>query len=60
MRCRHQGYHAIQTAYDRQGGVLVFFWTCEVCGERLGEARRESYRPQYAPVGTQPSQSVAR
>jgi hypothetical protein len=60
MRCRHQGFHAIQTVYDRQRGVLVYFWTCEVCGERLGEVRREIYQPQYEPRGTQRSPSVTR
>lgn len=47
MSCGHQGFHAIRTKYDRQAGVLVYFWSCEDCGERLGEARRESYRPRY-------------
>jgi hypothetical protein len=37
--------------YDRQGGVLVYYWTCEVCGDLLGEAHRESYRPRYDPRG---------
>jgi hypothetical protein len=58
MSCRHQGFHAIQTAYDRRGGVLVYFWLCEACGERLGEARRESYRPKYDPRGSERSRSV--
>jgi hypothetical protein len=51
MRCSHQGFHGINTSYDRKSGVLVYFWTCEVCGERLGEARRESYEPRFDPVG---------
>lgn len=60
MRCSHEGFHAIRTVYDRHGGVLVFFWTCEVCGERLGEARRESYRPHYDRRGSQSFQPVTR
>ena len=49
--CRHDGFHGIQTVYDRRHGVLVFFWTCDSCGKRLGEARREEYRPQFDPAG---------
>jgi hypothetical protein len=49
--CEHAGYHGIRTAYDRHSGVLVYFWTCEHCGERLGEARREPYRPRFDPNG---------
>jgi hypothetical protein len=58
MSCGHQGFHAIRTKYDHQAGVLVYFWTCEDCGERLGEARRESYRPRYERVRGQRSASV--
>jgi hypothetical protein len=60
MRCSHQGFHEIRTAYDHRGGVLVYFWICEICGERLGEARRESYRPRYDQRGSQRSQLAAR
>jgi hypothetical protein len=60
MRCSHEGFHAIRTVYDRQGGVLVFFWTCEVCGERLREERRESYRPRYDRRGSQSFRPVTR
>ena len=60
MTCTHEGYHGIRTTYDRRGGVLVYFWTCEVCGERLGEARREKYRPRYDRRGSQRVQSVMR
>jgi hypothetical protein len=60
MSCSHQGFHAIRTTYDRQSGVLVYFWTCEGCGERLGEARRENYRPHYDRHGSQPFQPVRR
>jgi hypothetical protein len=51
MACAHDGFHDIRTAYDRRRGVLVYFWTCERCGERLDEARREDYRPSYDPHG---------
>jgi hypothetical protein len=51
MACSHDGLHGFITAYDRNSGVLVYFWTCERCGERLGEARREPYRPDYDPHG---------
>ncbi len=52
MGCTHDGFHSIRTSYDRRRGVLVYFWICEGCGERLAEARRESYRPAYDPHGT--------
>jgi hypothetical protein len=51
MVCQHDGFHAIRTTYDRATGVLVYFWTCERCGRRLGEARREEYRPAFDPRG---------
>jgi hypothetical protein len=51
MDCSHNGFHGIRTAYDRRRGVLVYFWTCERCGERLEEARREKYRPAFDPRG---------
>lgn len=47
MTCRHQGFHAIRTNYDRAGGVLVFNWACERCGATLGEVRREQYWPRF-------------
>jgi hypothetical protein len=53
MTCEHDGFHAIQTAYDRSTGVLVYFWVCERCGARLCEARRETYRPAFNPAGNQ-------
>jgi hypothetical protein len=53
MDCEHDGFHAIGTAYDRTSGILVYFWTCEGCGARLGEARREEYRPAFDPQGNQ-------
>jgi hypothetical protein len=52
--CSHDGFHAIRTEYDRRKGVLVYFWACECCDARLGEARRERYRPSYDPDGNVP------
>jgi hypothetical protein len=54
MACKHDEYHAVRSAYDQDEGVLVFFWTCERCGERLNEALREQYRPQFDPHGNDP------
>ena len=31
--------------------MLVYYWTCERCGARLNEARREPYRPSFDPHG---------
>ena len=53
MECQHDGYHAIGTSYDRRRGVLIFVWTCEQCGGRLGEAGRQRYRPAFNPDGNQ-------
>jgi hypothetical protein len=53
MSCSHNGYHAIRTMYDRRRGVLVYEWTCERCGEALGVARREPYRPEFDPRGNE-------
>jgi hypothetical protein len=54
MSCSHDGFHEIRTAYDRAHGELVFFWTCNTCGERLSEARRERYRPAFEPHESDP------
>jgi hypothetical protein len=51
--CAHDGFHAIRTSYDRHSCVLVYFWACERCGARLGDARRERYRPAYDPHGNE-------
>lgn len=51
MECKHDQFHTVRSAYDPAAEVLVFFWTCERCGERLNEAAREAYRPQYDPHG---------
>jgi hypothetical protein len=53
MQCSHDQYHAIRTTYDRRRGLLLYFWTCESCGKRLGEARRDEYRPQFDPRGNE-------
>jgi hypothetical protein len=59
MQCSHTHFHGIRTSYDRSRGVLVYFWTCETCGKRLGEARREEYKPQFDPRGNDRFLSVA-
>jgi hypothetical protein len=51
MSCSHEGFHEIRTVYERDHGVLRYFWTCERCGARLCEARREEYRPSFDPNG---------
>jgi hypothetical protein len=51
MECKHDQFHTVRSAYDPAEGVLVFFWSCERCGERLNEAAREPYRPQFDPHG---------
>ena len=53
IACAHDGFHAIGTNYDRRTCVLVYFWACERCGARLGDARREPYRPSYDPHGNE-------
>ena len=53
MACRHDDFHSILTSYDRRRGVLVYHWVCERCGTRLGEARRERYRPLFVRGGDQ-------
>jgi hypothetical protein len=60
MACRHEGFHEIRSSYDRQAAVLVYFWTCERCGERLGEARRDAYRPRFDRDGNVPFLATAR
>jgi hypothetical protein len=47
MFCEHEGFHDVRSAYDRQRGLLVFFYTCEGCGEQLREAHREEYQPSF-------------
>jgi hypothetical protein len=53
MACAHDGFHGIRTSYDHRSGVLVYFWACEHCDARLGDARRERYRPSYDPHGNE-------
>jgi hypothetical protein len=45
--CPHDGYHDIRSTYDHRRGLLFFYWTCESCGELLGEAERTKYRPRF-------------
>jgi hypothetical protein len=56
--CKHRGLRDIRTTYDHPQAVLVYFWTCERCGERLGEARREDYQPRFDPNGNVPFLAV--
>lgn len=60
MSCEHSGFHEIRTVYNRRTGELVFFWTCDSCGKRLGEAWREEYRPQFDPRGNERFLAAAR
>lgn len=53
--CAHDGFHEIRTAYDQRRGLLVFYWTCEDCGARLGEAERAEYRPRFEPPASDAS-----
>jgi hypothetical protein len=45
--CPHDGFHDIRSTYDHRRGLLFFYWTCEDCGELLGEAERTKYRPRF-------------
>jgi hypothetical protein len=45
--CPHDGFHDIRSTYDQRRGLLFFYWTCEDCGELLGEAERTKYRPRF-------------
>jgi hypothetical protein len=51
MRCTHEGFHAILSVYDRNRGVLLYFWICERCGARIGGAGSQEYRPSFDPRG---------
>jgi hypothetical protein len=53
MGCRHEGFHELRARYDRDRRMLIFFWTCETCGTRLSEFRRQAYRPHFDPQGNQ-------
>jgi hypothetical protein len=53
MNCAHKGFHTVRSRYDRRREVLIFFWTCEHCGEKLGEAARESYTPRFDRLGNE-------
>jgi hypothetical protein len=56
MECPHDGFHSICGVYDRERKVLLFLWTCERCGTRLGEAAR---RLDYEPLPRQHHQRLA-
>ena len=49
VECEHHGYRDIVTRYDREAGLLTYYWRCESCGAILQEANRLRYRPQFAP-----------
>jgi hypothetical protein len=49
MDCGHDTYRAIDSSYDHGLGLLVYYWRCEDCGIRLGEAGRMEYRPEFSP-----------
>jgi hypothetical protein len=53
VACSHEGFHSIRSCYDRRHGVLVYYWTCDVCGTWLGELRRIPYRPHLDERGSQ-------
>jgi hypothetical protein len=53
MSCGHVGYREPRSQYDASTELLVFSWTCEDCGERLGEVARLPYRPDFRPDGNQ-------
>ena len=59
MACGHDSYRTIESRYDRRRGLLVFYWRCEHCGTRLGEAERLSYRPSYHPPSQSSSSTVS-
>jgi hypothetical protein len=51
MSCEHNGFHSIAATYDRRRGVLVYSWSCDSCGTRLGEVGRAPYKPSFDPRG---------
>ena len=53
MACAHDSYRTIDSHYDLGRGVLVYYWRCEGCGARLGEATRLDYRPSFDPRGNE-------
>jgi hypothetical protein len=59
MSCKHAEFHTVSSHYDRDRGVLVYYWTCERCGTRLKEARRDDYRPSFDPRGNDPYLAAA-
>ncbi len=59
MACGHDSYRTIESSYDRRRGLLVFYWRCEHCGTRLGEAGRVGYRPKFHPHGADSPSGVS-
>jgi hypothetical protein len=61
MSCGHDSFRTIDSSYDRRRELLVFYWRCEHCGTRLGEAGRVDYRPEFHPhAGDSISEAGAR
>jgi hypothetical protein len=46
--CRHKGFYAATTRYDRRAGVMCFVLVCEGCGAEVQEVERVAYRPRFA------------
>jgi len=54
MDCSHDGFRSFWSRYDRDEGVLMYFWICDDCTARLDVAHREPYRPSFDPHGNDP------
>lgn len=52
MNCVHQELRTVSSRYDRERGLLIYFWVCDRCGRRLHEVGRLRYRPDYATFGS--------
>jgi len=53
LRCAHDEFHTVRSAYDHGRALLVFYWACERCGARLHEIGREEYSPRFDPRGNE-------
>jgi hypothetical protein len=60
MECGHRGFREITTHYDRDSGLLLYFWKCAGCGTLLREVHRERYEPQFDPRGNDKFQTSLR
>jgi len=49
VNCLHQELRTVSSRYDRERGLLIYFWVCEHCGRRLHEVGRLGYRPNFTP-----------